>query len=307
MLVITTCTNKKRSSVPAQLKIASLPQASADHLTALWTERLAETKSRVEARALYCGSGFQTAAQVAHQLHAPLFIVSAGLGLISASERVPPYACTVVPGIADSVVARATEPLTPAGWWTLLQKSSPFSRTIEAVTAGETGLILAALSGTYLEMLSGDLMRLDPAMLARLRIFTRTPLSRVSIGLKPNVMPYDDRLDGDDSGRKGPRSYFATRALRHFIECVLQPQDARSAAEHAAAVHAAISQWRWPEKIERRRVDDAAMLELIRLHWQAAGAGGGRMLRYLRDELRVACEQRRCKELVAQYLQESAA
>lgn len=307
MLIITTCTNKKRSPPPASLEAASLPHVPANDLAALWAGRLAEAEPRVEACALYCGSGFQTAAQVAYQLHAPLFIVSAGLGLISAKERVPPYACTVLPGVADSILARAAEPLTPAGWWTLLQISSPFSRSIEAVAAGETGLILAALSDTYLEMLSGDLMRLDPAVLARVRIFTRTPLSRVPSDLKLNVMPYDDRLEGDDSGRKGPRSYFAGRALRHFVECVMEPNDVRSVAEHAAAVHSAIVKWRWPEKIERRRVDDAEMLELIRLHWQAAGAGGGRMLRYLRDELRVACEQTRCKELVARYRQESAA
>ena len=49
-----------------------------------------------------------------------------------------------------------------------------------------------------------------------------------------------------------------------------------------------------PEKIQRDRYDDAAMLDLIRSRWDDPN---GRSLRRFRDEFNVACEQGRFRAL----------
>ncbi len=295
-LVITTCTNSKRRPVPSHLHMGALPQSRSTELGAQWGARLVEG-DRVALRSLYAGRGFQAAAKAADALDARLLVVSAGLGLVDADAHVPPYACTVLVGAADSVAGRATDPITPAGWWQILQSASPFSLRIRDVVEGSSGPILAALSDTYLEMVAGDLLSLQPAELKRLRLFTRAPLAHVPASLRSFVMPYDDRLDGADSPCPGPRSNFAARALSHFAETILASDDDRSAAQHQCAVITALSGWRWPEKVERRRLSDAEIMNLMEKHWDAVGGSTGRLLTLLRHDLKVSCEQSRCKVL----------
>lgn len=145
-------------------------------------------------------------------------------------------------------------------------------------------------------MISGDLLALPPSSLSRLRLFTRAPVERVPPGLRRFVMPYDDRLEGPDGPVPGTRSDFAGRALRHFAGAIMRDGDERSAAEHAAATSAAIQHWQMPNTIKPSRHDDAALLELLRLHWDDAA---GRSLRRFPDEFNIACEQGRFSALAA--------
>ena len=61
---------------------------------------------------------------------ARLLTVSAGLGLVWADTRVPPYACTVLVGAPDSIASRVTVDYAVAGWWQALTGSSPFSQSL---------------------------------------------------------------------------------------------------------------------------------------------------------------------------------
>ena len=187
-------------------------------------------------------------------------------------------------------------------WWSALQTASPFALRLEALVPNQPEPILAALSDSYLEMLSAELIALPIEVLSRLRIFTRAPEHRVADQLRPYLMPYDDRLDGPDSPIRGTRSDFASRALHHFVSLRVSG----SVRGDQMAVAEAIGEWRMPTKFDRARHDDAGMLTLMRNHWDAAGGSATRLLRMLRDDLSVACEQSRFATLARQVRAERA-
>jgi hypothetical protein len=227
-----------------------------------------------------------------------LLIVSAGMGLIDASTEIPSYACTILTDSPDSISNRVDGGVAPADWWRELTAASLFAMTVASTVASSIGLICAALSEAYIALIADDLIALPLAHLQRLRLFTRAPAARVPEPLQPLVMPYDDRLDGADSPITGTRSDFAGRALRHFAEHIHEPDDARSAAEHADAVTAAQVGWRAAARFERARHDDEVLKALIAQHWIPANGSGSRLLRIFRDDLNIACEQGRFAALV---------
>lgn len=293
-LVITTCTNRKRRPVRLNLHMSALPSASVVDLATEWASRLKAESGRFSAEEIYGGRGFQEAVAAAEAVDARLMVVSAGLGLIYASTRVPPYACTVLVDAADSVAARVEGGFTASGWWNALRSASPFSVAVHEAATASSGPIFVALSAAYLDMIAGDLLALPDPVLARLRLFTRAPITRVAPGLRPYLMPYDDRLDGPDSTIPGTRSDFAGRALRHFATDIVAAGGMGTPAEHAQAVIAAIQHWRMPTTVKRIRHDDAVILDLIRAHWD--DARGCRLTR-MRHEFNVACEQGRFRAL----------
>ncbi len=276
--------------------MSAMPMRELTALAGEWASRLNEELPVFPASEIYGGRGFQEAISASEVMNGRLMVVSAGLGLIYASANVPPYACTILGDAADSVAARVEGSFSSPRWWSALSGLSPFSVALHDAVETSSGLIFAALSNGYIEMISADLLALPLSDLSRLRLFTRAPVERVDAGLRPFIMPYDDRLDGPDSPVRGTRSDFAGRALRHFACTIMKDADERSATEHAAATSAFIDRWRMPEVIKRIRYDDAAILNLLRTHWDETG---GRSLRRFRHEFNVACEQGRFSALAA--------
>jgi hypothetical protein len=296
-LVITTCTNRKRKPISGSLRVSALPQAPIDVVACDWASRLSAASDVFPARDIYGGRSFREALIAADLLEARLLIVSAGLGLVCADTHVPPYASTVLTNSPDSIASRVMGEYAVAAWWQALSVGSPFSQSLAAAVASTDGLICAALSDTYIEMIAGELCALPVQVLARLRLFTRAPVDRVATALRPFIMPYDDRLDGLDSPVRGTRGDFSGRALRHFAEFIFHEMDDRSADDHGVAVAAALDGWRMAERFERRRLDDSAIIDLISEHWDAERGSSTRLLRRLRDDLGVACEQGRFADL----------
>ncbi|MBP8232463.1 hypothetical protein [Rhizorhabdus sp.] len=271
-----------------------------------WARRLASASDVYPASDLYGGRGFQEAILAADILDGDLLVASAGLGLVEAQAKIPAYACTILTDAKDSIVARMPRPFAATEWWGVLASVSPHHQGLAKIIRRSTGLICAALSDSYLDMLSADLEALPQGAVDRLRIFTRASLDKVAAGLRPFVMPYDDRLDGPDSSVRGTRGDFAGRALRHFAEHIATKGDQRSAAEHAGAVLAALRGWEMPPRFDRHRLDDAAILDVIRSRWEAERGSSTRLLRHLRDERGVACEQGRFAALARQVRAERA-
>lgn len=305
-LVVTTCSNRKRRPVADDLRVSTLSQGPVPAVADDWARRLAAAADTFPARDVYGGRSFQEAVLAADLLDAPLMVVSAGLGLISADARVPPYSCTVLIDRPDSIASRVIGEYSAARWWHAIGAVSPYAQSFRQVAEETNGLICAALSETYIEMVSNDLAALSAAAMDRLRLFTRAPLERVAPALQPFVMPYDDRLDGSDSPVRGTRGDFAGRALHHFAEYVVVDNDDRSAREHAGAVRAALANWGMAARFNRRRVDDDAVLDLVRDHWDEERGSTVRLLRRLRDDLGIACEQGRFAGLARRVREERA-
>jgi len=286
--------------------VASLPQGEIFSLANEWVRRLEQEVTRFPAAEIYGGRTFQEAVISAELLGAKLMIVSAGLGFIAAEQQVPPYACTVLVNAPDSIGARVGGRFSASLWWEEVNRASPFAKSIRDAISGTSGLICAALSDAYIEMIAGDFAALPEADRARLRLFTRAPISRIAPALRPFVMPYDDRLDGPDSPIRGTRGDFANRALRHFVEAIAGVDDCRSVEEHASAIRLALNSWRLAERVERIRHHDDRLLALMRHHWDEVGGSSSRLLRHFRDHLNVACEQGRFAALARQVRAERA-
>jgi hypothetical protein len=148
-------------------------------------------------------------------------------------------------------------------------------------------------------MVAADMGGIADSDLERVRIFTRASRAEVAPRLRPVMMPYDSRFDGPDSPIAGTRSDFAARALWHFATKVLKRAPQGTAASHARAVRGIVSRFRDQQIPIRLRRSDEELLELITEHWSAAGGRKTRLLRILRDDLGVACEQARFNRLVA--------
>lgn len=97
-LVITSCTNRKRKPVPAGLHFSELSEGDLESVAKSWCTLLSRAPAEYEAAEIYGGRSFQDSVRAATELRAKLLIVSAGLGLIEASQKVPSYLARSVQG-----------------------------------------------------------------------------------------------------------------------------------------------------------------------------------------------------------------
>ena len=299
--VITICTHRKRVRPSIVATAVSLPFASQDAVQSAWLEKIRTLPPEVRASALYAGRGFGLAAQAAKNAKAKLYILSAGLGLVAAAQRVPGYGLTVSGGRAESVAAKVSGEFDAAAWFSALL-AGPYSKQW-ADAVGRSGRILLALTRPYAEMVGKSLSALDPPTLARLRIFGASLAPALPAVLRPALAPYDERLDAI---LPGTRADFSQRALLHFVRSVAVKQDAQDRDADYAAVEAALEGVVAPNRLRRPRRTDEEILQMIlaRLRSQS---GIARILRALRDEDGVACEQSRFGRLYRAALDQRAA
>lgn len=287
--IVTSCT--KRKAGRDRVDLAQLPEStSLIRLARAWRRVIARADSQMPAHSLYRGRSIRDTVSVASRLESPWYLVSAGLGLIRSVQVVPAYECTVAAGSDLDLRLRALGCST-AVWWNALTQDNPapLSRVIERAPT------LLALPSSYLCMVQDDLARVTPARARHLRIFTSGAGAQcVPDHLKGSVMPYDGRLESV-RGFAGTQSDFAQRALRHFVE-VLQAtfmplEKARDTVSASLA-----NRRRRPRRVGRRMTDDE-IRHVLETQWGRHSGSSTKLLRYLRDEARIACEQKRFRRL----------
>jgi hypothetical protein len=225
-------------------------------------------------------------------MEARFLVASAGLGLVNSTTMVPSYEATVSPGTPNSVGALLTDGSTRE-WWSHLCAGSPFSTSLDSI---DCSILLVAVSSAYFEMMRAGLEQWSARNPGRLRLFLRIDTRMLTAELRPYLMPYDVRLN-DPNARPGTEGDFVQRALADFARYIFDPTAASSADEDAARVRTRIAHWRAPARPARNPATDEEIRGLILEHWEAVGGRSGMMLRKLRDELGVACEQGRFKAL----------
>jgi hypothetical protein len=296
-LVLTSCTNRKRFAPPSELTARSVRPGDLRSVAREWRKRVKTASVRVPIVDLYCGRAFRQAEAAATEAKAGFFVVSAGLGLLSSSACAPSYSLTITPGAADNVLARISGLPTPAEWWRELSLTCPLGSSISHAIGSHRGPIMLALSATYLAMVADDLAVLPSRTRARLRVFTLTPASMIVEPLRPYVMPYDGRFDGSGSPIPGTRGDFAQRSLAHFVATILSRHPKADFDGHAEAAERLLAKLRPHKVLKRTKQSDAEITALIHRHWDDAHGQSSRMLRYLRDNLGIACEQGRFRNL----------
>jgi hypothetical protein len=294
--VITNCTSRKSHRGPAlSLSSADLHQPL-DKVIEAWSTLLESAPREIQSGALYQGRSFSDAKAVAKEMSSHLYVISAGLGVIKSDESVPHYNLTISEGLGSIAPALSRSQSTSRDWWSLLTGPSGPAKSIrDALDWTPSTLVYVALPSTYLEMVEGDLSTLSTSQLDCVRIFTSPAgLNKLPESLRKVCMPYDDRLEGH-AVYAGTRADFAQRAMRHFVE-ELQAQnlcldDAR------AAVLQSLKTLTKPTLPERTRKTDEEIIALIAQNWGRFHGHQSHLLRYLRDEALVSCEQSRFRSL----------
>lgn len=290
-VVITTCTFRKRIRPRFDATAVSLPVASQDVVVSAWLETLNARSADARVRDLYAGRGFGLAVQAADAASAKLCVLSAGLGLVEASQNVPSYGLTISRGRAESLPERVSGEFDPAAWFSAIL-AGPYSRRWNDVI-GRSGRILVALSRPYAEMVGASLSELGADTLSRVRIFGAALAGALPVALGPTIAPYDRRLDAI---LPGTRADFSQRALFHFVNSVLPNSGLRDCDSDFAEVEAALKNATAPDRTRRPRRSDEEILRLISARLDSQ-SGIGRVLRALRYEEGVACEQSRFTRL----------
>lgn len=297
-IVVTACSKGKSVEPDPALRAAALQSGDVASVARRWAQLVASADNRLPARALYQGRAFREAELAARPLAADIYVISAGLGIVSADCAIPSYSLTVVAG-ADNILARLEPaPSCPSAWWRELRRETG-TLSFGDLFGSSSGPILLAGGSSYLSMIAHEFDELGAGELARLRLFTAASRPAIPRLLEPFTMPYDRRLEGLP-GRSGTLSDFAQRALRHFAEVIIPDHPEGSAGDHAAAVDVVLAQAEAPVRRRGTSMSDEAIVALIRTNWHRADGKSAAMLRLLRDSFQVACEQARFKKLFAE-------
>jgi len=190
----------------------------------------------------------------------------------------------------------------PSDWWRVLTAELGARHTIPALLQRHSGaLALFALPGSYVALIAEDLASLTEVQVNRIRIITSDHgRAFVPDNVRHVALPYDERLEG--SSYAGTRTDFAQRAMRHFVETL---EGHRLSVDEAhASVANAMRNLTKPVVPMREKKTDAEILALLRENWHRFDGASTRLLRFLRDEALVACEQGRFRGLWSDLQQE---
>lgn len=294
-VIITNCTNRKRLGGHPPLELCTSHNQSLTAMAATWIQQVKARTSTRPAESLYTGRSVQDAKWVAQKLDAKLMFASTGLGLIGSEHPCPPYNLTV------AAEPRSIRPwlgklgLRPSDWWDAINNHWHRPNPIATLAQrSDINHILIALSANYIDLVANDLEQIATADQCKLRFFTSRPgIERLTEQFRPLAMPYDERLES--SRLAGTRADFPQRAMRHFVELIAAPTDSVG-ADHQAVTDA-MSALTPIGAVKRRRASDEEVKALLNEAWDAHKGSSTRLLRYLRDDALVACEQSRFRGL----------
>ncbi|MEN6440777.1 MAG: hypothetical protein ABFD97_19575 [Syntrophobacter sp.] len=299
IILITTCTHRKRRPVPTTLQAHSLQEGSQDRVLNEWCDQLRTNPTVGSASSIYCGRGFREALEARFVTGGDLWIISAGLGLVAQNSAIPSYSITINPSGPDSILKKIKgERFSPTRWWTGITGFNSFSDPIHRlVMDNPTKLFVIALSQAYARMVQQDISSLNEDVLKRLRLVGLALGPVLDSRLQSIILPYDERLDGPGSSAPGTRSDFAQRAMKHFVTECLHLSDLNDLRSHADTVEQVLSGYGHRQIPKRKRLSDQEIIDVMLRQWHTPTINSSKMLRILRDNEQIACEQSRFKEL----------
>jgi len=272
-----------------------LPIGSTALLAREWSIRVRRTVPSTCAEELYQGRAFLEALKVSETTKSPLYVVSAGLGLLRADKKIPSYSLTVSPGTADAIQNRCTDTgFSAADWWTKLTARLGLQYPLAHLIGGsKSRLWLLALPRNYYELVIDDLGQLSDRQLERVRIVGPQLDKSEHRVLDACLLSIDDRLNGPDSPLPGTQTDFAQRAARFTYDTVIRGNLEGGVTAHRRAISRRLSAMRPATRHKRQSLSDEAIMRKIEKLWRVADGKSGRMLRVLRDKEQIACEQGR--------------
>ena len=110
-------------------------------------------------------------------------------------------------------------------------------------------------------------------------------------------MPYDDRLDFAGPGYSGTQADFAQRSLRHFVNEVLNKHQDGDTYTHRSMVLKYLAPLQKREIPKRLQLSDQDIGIAIRKNWESGKGQSSKLLRIIRSDLGIACEQSRLRDI----------
>lgn len=291
--IITNCSSRKRNLGVEPLVPSLIDSVDIKALLIVWLEQIQSSQVRVAPLDLYQGRSIAECRLAARLTAAEFYVISAGLGLVSANDQVPNYSLTISEGKGSLQRWLSAQGATSMDWWKGLSNAMGTPNPISSLVNNQSdnARVFIALPASYMEMIATDLALVSRNRVETVRIFTSNAgLGHVPTRLKTSVMPYDERLEGV-ANHGGTRSDFPQRALKHFV-AHLHAQEL-SLENARKQVHTAMTTSFKRTIPTRMKAQDEQIAELIRTHWSSYEGSASKLLRFLRDEAHVACEQSR--------------
>lgn len=298
-IIITSCTNRKKKTGGVVSLYATDVVASVESLAQIWASRVNAAPHREPIRTLYQGRSFSEAKLSASAAGASLYVASAGHGLVDSESSLPSYDLTVAatPGNQLHLILDRLQK-TSADWWQALTVSFEYPRSLASFFdnhVAQNCVVLLAMPSAYLTMLRDDFARLNCHQVSQLRIITSEfGASKLPDQIRKMALPYDERLDGCQT-YAGTRTDFAQRALRHFVvELRGHEMPLNIAREQVTSAMQALTK---PLPPKREKKSDETIENLIFQNWNHHRGSQTALLRWLRDQQLVSCEQGRFRVL----------
>jgi hypothetical protein len=297
-IVLTNCTNRKSGIANPLLICENLDTSTIGNVAQQWVNRLKEVPPVNSASNTYCGRGFQEAKSSANSLNCPLYVVSAGLGIIKSTQLIPSYNLTISSRSNNSINRKVTDFTSTDKWWSCIANKTIYGSSLFNTLKDQSeGLILIALSRPYIELINDELLNFPPHQEPRVRFFGKKLNHVLPEYLHKNWMPYDDRLDSTGASYKGTQGDFAQRALRHFVNEILSNEPYEDTHSHSTKINALLAPLSKRETPKRQQMNDQEIANMIRNQWELGKGQSSRILRLIRHELGIACEQSRFKKI----------
>lgn len=296
-IIITSCTRRKKSNLPAPLTADRLTPGTHNTVANEWLKNAKKSQVKISTEELYVGRAILEAKKAVDILKAQLIFASTGFGLIDSKTTVPNYDLTVV-DTQDSIRRIIVdEPFSSQKWWSCINRIRGTKKLSTQLEESPKLIIFLALPKAYLELIKQEFDGISKESSGRLRIFTSPDnANALPESIKSSYIPYDERFDGIGSPVPGTRSDYPQRIMRHFIESIFDPNKPSLTLEKERVLHV-LRGMNFREKIERLRLNDGEIRNTIIQNWENGKLSSARMLRILRDDLAISCEQKRFSKI----------
>lgn len=166
--IILSCTNRKRVQASPGLRLRDIPAADIRRRAKAWTAAVAGAGAFGAARDLYLGeywlAGMELARASTARGRTSVSVLSAGLGLVHADQRVPSYGATFAQRHPDSVCAQQAEKPSAIRrhWWEALAAwrgpaAAQGPRRLADLAATPGSHLLVCAGPDYLDAVANDL------------------------------------------------------------------------------------------------------------------------------------------------------
>src|SRR5262245_56055558 len=191
ILMLASCTERKRLPAPPALKLASTCGRDARERASRWWRRLMDDRTAtLPATALYAGGHWSVVRRLpnvarARGLQPALWVISAGYGLVPASALLHAYSATFAPGHRDSVSRDGSAAGDRQTWWAELARLTgpdrKAPRSIATLVGEDPGcFVLVVASAHYVNAVEADLVKAASRLVDRERLIIITTPGRMA-------------------------------------------------------------------------------------------------------------------------------